>query len=81
MEKTLFTRFDKRLAVDASRLQDLSPLSILSRGYAVAYAADGHSVVDAVSKVSPGDEVSVQVSDGRINTKVISVSGKEDGNE
>lgn len=81
LEKTLFTRFDKRLAVDASRLQDLSPLSILSRGYAVAYAADGHSVVDAVSKVSPGDEVSVQVSDGRINTKVISVSGKEDGNE
>lgn len=57
------------LAVSAARLQDLSPLSVLSRGYAIAYDEEGH-VVSEVSAAAPGDRLAVRVSDGTIDCTV-----------
>jgi exodeoxyribonuclease VII large subunit len=48
----------------AERLEDLSPLGILARGYAVCYAADGSTVVRSASALSPGDRVRVRLHSG-----------------
>ena len=62
-----------KLAVSAARLEDLSPLSILSRGYAIAYDEDGH-VISSVHAVEENDKISVQVEDGRLGCTVESIS-------
>jgi exodeoxyribonuclease VII large subunit len=48
----------------AERLEDLSPLGILARGYAVCYAADGTTLVRSASTLSPGDRVRVRLHSG-----------------
>ena len=58
-----------RLALSAARLEDLSPVAILSRGYAIAYDADGRAV-RSVGQVSPGDPLDVMVDDGRLKCTV-----------
>ncbi len=59
-----------RVAHDAARLQDLSPLAILARGYAAGFASDGRTVVRSVSQVSRGDRIVIRVSDGRMDCTV-----------
>lgn len=54
------------LAIMAARLDDLSPLAILRRGYAAAFAGEGGPVVRSVTQVGHGDPLMVRVSDGRI---------------
>ncbi len=53
------------LGVAASKLDGLSPLGVLSRGFSVAKTEDGH-VLDSVGQVKAGDDVTVRVRDGRI---------------
>ena len=57
------------LALSAARLEDLSPLRILARGYAAVFAVDG-GVVSSVGMVTCGDRVVVRVSDGRLGCVV-----------
>lgn len=59
-------RPEKAVALGAARLHDLSPLAILSRGYAVCFAADGSTVVRKAADVTPGDRVSVRLGEGSI---------------
>lgn len=49
-------------------LDTLSPLKILSRGYAVVKKGD--SLVDSVLKVNTGDEIEVSVTDGKFSCEV-----------
>lgn len=51
------------------QLTALSPKNILQRGFAVLTKMDG-SLVNSVSQVKSGDEISVQVSDGQFETEV-----------
>lgn len=54
----------------AGRLDAMSPLKVLSRGYAIATRAkDGHAVRDA-REVAPGDDVHVRVGSGTFEAKV-----------
>ncbi len=69
----LLDRPRQSVAMAAARLDDLSPLSILSRGYAAAYSADG-KVVSSTGQVSPGDPITVMVSDGSIECTVEAVA-------
>ena len=55
-----------QIAVHAARLDALSPLKTLSRGYSITYAQDGKTVVDSVDKAAPGDAVRVQLRDGQL---------------
>jgi exodeoxyribonuclease VII large subunit len=48
----------------AARLEDLSPLGVLARGYAVCYAAEGLRVVRSATQLEPGDEVVVRLGEG-----------------
>jgi exodeoxyribonuclease VII large subunit len=54
----------------AGRLESLSPLAVLSRGYAVCWTADGRTVVRDASSVQPGDRVRVRVSRGALDCTV-----------
>ncbi len=59
-----------KLGLAAARLEDLSPLAILARGYSASFADDGRTVVRSVGQVSAGDRLYVRVSDGRIGCVV-----------
>jgi exodeoxyribonuclease VII large subunit len=54
----------------AGRLETLSPLAVLGRGYAVAWNADKTRVLRDASTVSAGDTVRVTLSRGEIEAKV-----------
>lgn len=60
----------ERLGLAAASLDALSPLGVLQRGYAIAQDASGKLVRDAAS-VNAGDEVSVRLARGRLNTRVV----------
>jgi exodeoxyribonuclease VII large subunit len=59
-----------KLGRAAARLEDLSPLAILARGFSASFREDGRTVVRSVSQVSPGDRIRVRVSDGHIGCTV-----------
>ncbi|HEY5506389.1 MAG TPA: exodeoxyribonuclease VII large subunit [Coriobacteriia bacterium] len=63
----------------AERLEDLSPLGILARGYAVCYAADGSAVVRSARQLSPGDEVTVRLHEGSAGCIVSTVNEEKAG--
>ena len=57
------------LGVAASKLDGLSPLGVLSRGFSVVKGEDGR-IVDSIHQVSSGDSLTVMVRDGKIVTTV-----------
>ena len=61
-----------QVALLASRLNDLSPLTVLSRGYAIAYGGEGN-VVRSVSDLSEGSSVSLTLVDGSATCTVDSL--------
>lgn len=61
------------LAVRAARLEGLSPLSKLSRGYSYVADDDGRAVT-SVKQVSKGQNLNINVSDGVIHA---AITGKE----
>ena len=52
-----------------AKLDAMSPLKVLTRGYAMAQTPDGE-VLRSVKQVNPGDRITVSVSDGRIQAIV-----------
>jgi exodeoxyribonuclease VII large subunit len=63
-------RADAQLRGCASRLETLSPLAVLGRGYAVCWNADGTHVVRASSDVAAGDSVRVTLAKGELDCEV-----------
>ena len=57
-------RAEQVLARTAARLEALSPLSVLARGYSVTQTEDGH-VVTSAAELSPGDKVVTRYAEGR----------------
>jgi exodeoxyribonuclease VII large subunit len=60
----------ERLRGLALRLHSLSPLLTLARGYAVVRRQADQTVITSVQQVKPGDELTIQVTDGRIHADV-----------
>lgn len=58
-----------RLSASVLRLDALSPLAVLGRGYALVTAEDGR-VVRAATDVTAGDRVDIRLSEGRIAARV-----------
>ena len=65
-------RYGRDVSVAAARLHNLSPLTVLARGYAMAQDADG-TLVKSVKGVKSGDEISVLVGDGALDCRVSAV--------
>ncbi len=61
---------DAALRSCASRLDTLSPLAVLARGYAVCWNADRTRALRDAVEVAPGDTVRVTLSRGEIEAKV-----------
>lgn len=59
----------ERFARLAAALDAMSPLKVLSRGYAIAQGADG-AVIGSVQDVHSGDPLELRVSDGSIRCRV-----------
>ncbi len=66
---SLVPRFEHEVVLRAARLDDLSPLAVLGRGYAIARTEQG-SVVKRVGQVDIGDVLSVSVADGSLACRV-----------
>lgn len=64
------SRERQRFGALASKLDALSPLKVLGRGYAIPRKGDG-SVVRSTADVSPGDALKLRVADGEINCQVV----------
>ena len=63
-------RADARFRALAGRLENLSPLAVLGRGYAVCWNADKTAIVRSAETVSPGDTVRVTLAHGEIGCRV-----------
>jgi exodeoxyribonuclease VII large subunit len=70
----LLARPADEMALRAARLDALSPLAILRRGYSVTYAADGRTIVSSVAAVGVGEAVRIRVRDGHIGAEVTSTA-------
>jgi exodeoxyribonuclease VII large subunit len=63
-----------RLAALAGRLDVLSPLAVLGRGYAIARRGRDGAIVRSAREVAPGDALLVRVSEGEVDARVVGVS-------
>jgi exodeoxyribonuclease VII large subunit len=61
---------DGRFRTLAGRLESLSPLAVLGRGYAVCWNEDHSAIVRSAGTVAPGDRVHVTLANGEIDCTV-----------
>ena len=65
-------RLEGRLGDLTGRLEALSPLGVLARGYAVCWNADRTAIVRNASAVSVGDDVAITLRQGQLTCTVTS---------
>ncbi len=68
--KNILNNYKTRISSDFAKLDALSPLKVLSRGFAVAKISD--RVVSSVNDLNYGDDFVLRLSDGSLNCKVTS---------
>ena len=68
-----------RLGRAGAGLEALSPLAVLSRGYAIVYAADG-TVLRAASETAAGQKIHARLSQGSLDAQVIDTKTTETSN-
>jgi exodeoxyribonuclease VII large subunit len=68
-------RAEARLHSCAARLDSLSPLAVLGRGYAVVWNESRTRVIRAASDVNAGDGVRVTLSEGELKCEVVNTDG------
>jgi exodeoxyribonuclease VII large subunit len=69
-------RADARFRALAGRLENLSPLAVLGRGYALCWTADKTAIVRSADSVAPGDAVRVTLARGEIGCRVEKIAGE-----
>jgi len=62
--------FHSQLGSIAAKLESLSPLAVLARGYAVCWNGDRTTVIRDASKVAVGDSVTVTLQRGELACEV-----------
>lgn len=73
MRRSVERRLERRrqaVAALAGKLDALSPLAVLGRGYAVAVGADGHVLRRAVD-LPPGTDFTLRVADGSVDCRTL----------
>lgn len=63
------TERQNKLATLCGKLDGLSPLKVLARGYSIAEDDKGHAIV-SVKQVKTGDTIKTKVADGEITSRV-----------
>jgi exodeoxyribonuclease VII large subunit len=69
-ERARLASLETRIILAQGRLDSVSPLATLSRGYAIARSFDG-SLILKTENVRPGEVIELILSDGRIKCKVL----------
>ncbi len=64
--KNSFEKLGNRLSLSMSRLDALSPLKILGRGYSFSRKLPGRMVLRSVADIRPGDRMETILSDGHV---------------
>jgi exodeoxyribonuclease VII large subunit len=62
-------RWQSRLDRASARLEALSPLAVLSRGYAIVYAADG-TLLRSAAETTPGQTIRARLAQGTLEAEV-----------
>jgi exodeoxyribonuclease VII large subunit len=70
------SRKNQRYIANVSKLDAMSPLKVLTRGYSMAQAEDG-KVLRSVSQVHTGDQIQVSFSDGSLLANVMEIKERE----
>jgi exodeoxyribonuclease VII large subunit len=70
-------RAHAQLGARAARLDTLSPLAVLGRGYAVCWNEDRTAIVRHASDVAPGDRVQVELLEGALVCDVRETRGAD----
>jgi exodeoxyribonuclease VII large subunit len=70
-------RAQARLAAAAGRLESLSPLGVLARGYAVCWNSQRTAIVRDADTVNPGDRVRVTLHKGELDCEVQGTHGSD----
>ena len=58
--------------MNIAKLDALSPLAVLTRGYSITQGGDGKVLRDA-AEVKPGDKLKIRLERGKLNAEVLSV--------
>lgn len=74
-QNQMISKYRQRFVAQTAKLDAMSPLKVLTRGYAVATTESG-SIIRSAKEVRPGERITVRVSDGAIHANVI--EGKMD---
>ncbi len=72
----LLERKKSALAGKTAKLDAMDPLSVLSRGYAAAFSADG-TVIKSTAQVEKGSDISLMLSDGTVKATVCDIVTNE----
>ena len=70
--ENIFSEKAKQLTVSVAKLDTLSPLKVMTRGYSVALSKDG--IIRSVDNTSKGDAITVKVSDGSLDCVVENIN-------
>ena len=73
-----FTGQKQRFVRLTAKLDALSPLRVLSRGYSLVIDADGH-VVQRAEQVTIGDRVDIKLHQGSLSASVTAIREEQDG--
>ena len=65
----VLSRYRQRFLTDTAKLDAMSPLKVLTRGYAMVESEDGN-VVRSVRQLTPGSQVNIRLSDGTFDANV-----------
>jgi exodeoxyribonuclease VII large subunit len=69
-------RADARFRTLAGRLETLSPLAVLGRGYAVCWNGSKTAIVRSAASVAPGDAVHVTLANGELGCQVVTTKNE-----
>ena len=70
--QSMFSEKAKQLSINIAKLDALSPLKVMTRGYSVALAKEG--ILKSVDNVCKGDEITVKLADGSIDCMVENIN-------
>jgi exodeoxyribonuclease VII large subunit len=63
-------RKEKNFEALVTRLESVSPLAVMKRGYSLVYRLSGNELVTSSDQVNPGDLLDVQLAEGKLKCQV-----------